>query len=348
MPPSSDQILGPDLVRIEDLKTHFHAGRGNGTVHAVDGVSLTLRRGEAVGLVGESGSGKSTLARTVIRLEKPTSGRVLFDGTDISNLTARALRPYRRRVQMVFQDPYASLNPRMRVGDIVGEPLIVHEHLSCKAASHRAEELLERVGLPTGAARRYPHEFSGGQRQRVGIARALAVSPDLIVADEPVSALDVSIRAQLLNLLKDLQREFNLSFLFISHDLGVVRYVCDRVAVMYLGQIVEQGSCESVFTAPSHPYTQALISAIPVPDPAIERFRDTQLVDDEMPSPIAPPSGCRFHTRCPHVMSQCRTVQPAAIQVGEDHRASCVLLSDAVPEGRVSLNSSPESVRNGL
>ncbi|MGH8961364.1 MAG: ABC transporter ATP-binding protein [Jatrophihabitantaceae bacterium] len=320
-----------ELLRIEGLQTHFDAGHGRGTVHAVDGVSLTLGRGEALGLVGESGSGKSTLARTVVRLETPTTGRVLFDGTDISTLSSRELRPFRQRVQMVFQDPYASLNPRMRVGDIVGEPLIVHEHQSRGAARREAEALLERVGLPPGAAAKYPHEFSGGQRQRVGIARALAVRPELIVADEPVSALDVSIRAQLLNLLKDLQHEFNLSYLFISHDLGVVRYVCDRIAVMYLGQVVEEGACEAVFTAPSHPYTQALISAIPVPDPAIERDRDTQLIDDEMPSPIAPPPGCRFHTRCPQAEARCRIEVPAQVSIGTDHRASCLLLTERIP-----------------
>jgi oligopeptide/dipeptide ABC transporter ATP-binding protein len=331
MPLQSEPTDAPELLRIEGLRTHFDAGHGRGTVRAVDGVSLTLRRGETLGLVGESGSGKTTLARTVIRLEAPTTGRVIFDGTDISTLTSRALRPFRQRVQMVFQDPYASLNPRMRVGDIVGEPLIVHDHLSRRLARRKSEELLERVGLPAGSASRYPHEFSGGQRQRVGIARALAARPDLIVADEPVSALDVSIRAQLLNLLKDLQREFSLSYLFISHDLGVVRYVCDRVAVMYLGQVVEEGPCESVFTLPKHPYTQALISAIPIPDPAVERFREHQLLDDEMPSPLAPPPGCRFHTRCPSAEPRCRTEEPAHVQVSADHKAACLLLDAPLP-----------------
>lgn len=319
----------PELLRIDGLKTHFSAGRGRGTVHAVDGVSLVLRRGQAFGLVGESGSGKSTLARTVVRLEAPTYGRVVFDGTDVSKLSHREIRPFRRRVQMVFQDPYASLNPRMKVGDIVGEPLIVHEGLGRRAARQRARELLERVGLTADAISRYPHEFSGGQRQRVGIARALAIRPDLIVADEPVSALDVSIRAQLLNLLKDLQREFALTYLFISHDLGVVRYVCDRVAVMYLGQVVEEGDCEAVFAAPRHPYTQALISAIPVPDPAVERYREAQLLSEEMPSPLAPPPGCRFHTRCPIAEAQCRTQQPPAVAVGQGHWAACLMIRDA-------------------
>jgi peptide/nickel transport system ATP-binding protein len=319
----------PELLRIEGLKTYFDAGHHRGTVHAVDGVSLTLHRGEALGLVGESGSGKSTLARTVIRLEAPTHGRVIFDGTDLSRLSSRQLRPIRRRVQMVFQDPYASLNPRMKIGDIVAEPLIVHERLSRREAQRQAAELLERVGLPAGCADRYPHEFSGGQRQRVGIARALAVRPDLIVADEPVSALDVSIRAQLLNLLKDLQRDFGLTYLFISHDLGVVRYVCDHVAVMYLGQVVEQGDCESVFASPRHPYTQALISAIPIPEPAVERYREVALLDEEMPSPLAPPSGCRFHTRCPNAEPRCRAEAPAAVTVGAGHWAACLLLPEA-------------------
>ena len=314
------------LLRLDALKTHFDAGRGHrhATVRAVDGVSLTIRRGEALGLVGESGSGKSTLARTVIRLESPTEGRVLFDGVDVANLSSREMRPFRRRVQIVFQDPYASLNPRMRVGDIVAEPLIVHEGIDRREARSRAAELLERVGLPGDSGRRYPHEFSGGQRQRVGIARALAVRPELIVLDEPVSALDVSIRAQLLNLLKRLQREFSLTYLLISHDLGVVRHVCDRVAVMYLGQIVEEGICEDVFRNPQHPYTQALIAAIPVPDPAIERQREAQILSEEMPSPLAPPPGCRFHTRCPVAMDECAEVEPPAVTIADDHWAACL------------------------
>jgi oligopeptide transport system ATP-binding protein len=318
---SSEQIL-----RVEALKTHFDAGRSHrhATVRAVDGVSLAIRRGEALGLVGESGSGKSTLARTVIRLEAPTEGRVLFDGVDIANLSSREMRPFRRRVQVVFQDPYASLNPRMRVGDIVGEPLIVHEGVDRRVARRRAAELLERVGLPADCGRRYPHEFSGGQRQRVGIARALAVRPELIVLDEPVSALDVSIRAQLLNLLKGLQRDFSLTYLLISHDLGVVRHVCDRVAVMYLGQVVEEGICEDVFRNPQHPYTQALIAAIPVPDPAIERHRESQILSEEMPSPLAPPPGCRFHTRCPVAMRECAAVEPPAVTIADDHWAACL------------------------
>ena len=320
------------LLRIEDLKTHFAAGRArrHATVRAVDGISLVIRRGEALGLVGESGSGKSTLARTVIRLEVPTEGRVLFDGVDVARLSSREMRPFRHRVQMVFQDPYASLNPRMRVGDIVSEPLIVHEHVDRREARRRAAELLERVGLPPDCGRRYPHEFSGGQRQRIGIARALAVRPELIVLDEPVSALDVSIRAQLLNLLKGLQRDYDLTYLLISHDLGVVRHVCDRVAVMYLGQVVEEGVCEDVFQNPRHPYTQALISAIPVPDPAIERHREGQILSEEMPSPLAPPPGCRFHTRCPVVMPECSARVPPPVTIADDHWAACLR---ATPDG---------------
>jgi oligopeptide transport system ATP-binding protein len=332
MPGSSEQLL-----QIDHLKTHFDAGRAHrhAVVRAVDGITLVVRRGEALGLVGESGSGKSTLARTVIRLDTPTEGRVVFDGVDIARLSSREMRPFRRRVQMVFQDPYASLNPRMRVGDIVGEPLIVHEGADRGQSRRRASELLERVGLPADCGRRYPHEFSGGQRQRIGIARALAVRPDLIVLDEPVSALDVSIRSQLLNLLKSLQRDYNLTYLLISHDLGVVRHVCDRVAVMYLGQVVEEGVCEEVFSNPQHPYTQALIAAIPVPDPAVERHREGQILSEEMPSPLAPPPGCRFHTRCPVAMPECAESEPPAITISEDHWAACLR---ATPDD-VSTNS---------
>jgi len=289
------------LLDIQDLHTHFDVpapGLRHKTLRAVDGISLTIRKGEALGLVGESGSGKSTVARSVLLLEHPTSGRIRLDGIDLASLSTRDLRSMRRRVQMVFQDPYASLNPRMRVVDIVAEPFIVHDRLSKAAARIRSIELLERVGLPVQSAYRYPHEFSGGQRQRVGVARAIALSPDLIVADEPVSALDVSIQAQLLNLLRDLQTDFNLTYLFISHDLSVVRYVCDRIAIMYLGQIVEEGANEAIFNNPQHPYTQALLSAIPVADPTIERDRKPILLPGEMPSPLTPPQGLPF----PHSM----------------------------------------------
>lgn len=324
--PSSEVLLS-----VEDLKTHFDVSSrtgGSGKVRAVDGVSLTLRRGEALGLVGESGSGKSTVARSIMRLDRPTAGRIIFDGIDLSTLSNAQLRPLRSRFQMVFQDPYASLNPRMRVGDIVAEPILLHAGVTNTEAMRRAAELLERVGLPGDAARRFPHEFSGGQRQRVGVARALAVNPELIVADEPVSALDVSIQAQLLNLLKDLQRDFGLTYLFISHDLSVVRYVCDRIAIMYLGRVVEEGDNESIFGNPRHPYTKALLSAIPVADPAVARDREIIVLSEDFPSPMHPPSGCRFHTRCPIAAPQCSATEPLPVTFGGEHWAACHRLDE--------------------
>jgi oligopeptide/dipeptide ABC transporter ATP-binding protein len=332
MSPSADVLLS-----VEGLKTHFHARGHHGTVKAVDGIDLTLIRGSSLGLVGESGSGKSTVARTIVRLEDPTEGRIIFDGVDLASLSSDAMRRTRRRVQMIFQDPYASLNPRMRLGDIVAEPFLLHENMNKQEAWKAAVSLLARVGLDRDCATRYPHEFSGGQRQRVGVARAVAAKPELIVADEPVSALDVSIRAQLLNLLKDLQAEFQLTYLFISHDLSVVRYVCDRVAIMYLGRIVEEGDCDAIFSSPRHPYTRALLSAIPVADPDIERQRVTQLLPGEMPSPLAPPSGCRFHTRCPVAMPQCAQVDPPYIVIKQGHRAACLRVVD---EERLAVPSS--------
>jgi oligopeptide/dipeptide ABC transporter ATP-binding protein len=257
----------------------------------------------------------------------------MFDGIDLASLSNEAMRRTRRRVQMIFQDPYASLNPRMRLGDIVAEPFLLHENMNKDEAWHAAVRLLARVGLGRDSALRYPHEFSGGQRQRVGVARAVAAKPDLIVADEPVSALDVSIRAQLLNLLKDLQDEFHLTYLFISHDLSVVRYVCDRVAIMYLGRIVEEGDCDSIFTNPRHPYTRALLSAVPIADPDLERDRVAQLLPGEMPSPLSPPSGCRFHTRCPVAMAECAQVDPPYVVIEPGHRAACLLV---VEEERVA------------
>lgn len=324
------------LLSVEGLKTHFASRRHHGVVKAVDGVDLAISRGGSLGLVGESGSGKSTVARTIVRLEDPTDGRIIFDGVDLASLSGAAMRRIRRRVQMVFQDPYASLNPRMRLGDIVAEPFLLHESMNKQEAWQAAVGLLARVGLDRDSAVRYPHEFSGGQRQRVGVARAVAAKPDLIVADEPVSALDVSIRAQLLNLLKDLQEEFQLTYLFISHDLSVVRYVCDRVAIMYLGRIVEEGDCDAIFESPRHPYTRALLSAVPIADPDLERQRVAQLLPGEMPSPLSPPSGCRFHTRCPVAMPQCAQVDPPFVVVGAGHRAACLLVAD---EERVALAS---------
>ena len=322
---------GETLLRVEGLKTYFSAHGHHRVVRAVDGVDLAIPRGRSLGLVGESGSGKSTVARAIVRLENPTAGRIIFDGVDLATLSGEAMRRTRRRVQMVFQDPYASLNPRMRLGDIVGEPFRLHEGMNKGDAWQAAVHLLERVGLGRDSALRYPHEFSGGQRQRVGVARAVATKPDLIVADEPVSALDVSIRAQLLNLLKDLQDEFQLTYLFISHDLSVVRYVCDRVAIMYLGRIVEEGDCESIFDSPKHPYTRALLSAVPIADPDLERRRVTQLLPGEMPSPLAPPAGCRFHTRCPVAMPKCTDIDPPYVAVGPGHRAACLLATEAEP-----------------
>jgi oligopeptide transport system ATP-binding protein len=329
---------GDILLSVEGLKTHFASRRHHGVVKAVDGVDLAISRGGSLGLVGESGSGKSTVARTIVRLEDPTDGRIIFDGVDLASLSGADMRRIRRRVQMVFQDPYASLNPRMRLGDIVAEPFKLHESMNNQEAWQAAVGLLARVGLDRDSAVRYPHEFSGGQRQRVGVARAVAAKPDLIVADEPVSALDVSIRAQLLNLLKDLQAEFQLTYLFISHDLSVVRYVCDRVAIMYLGRIVEEGDCDAIFEAPRHPYTRALLSAVPIADPDLERQRVAQLLPGEMPSPLAPPSGCRFHTRCPVAVPQCAQVDPPFVVVGSGHRAACLLVAD---EERVALASVP-------
>ncbi len=317
-----------NLLRVEGLKTYFAAHGKRGTVKAVDGVDLAIPRGGSLGLVGESGSGKSTVARTIVRLEHATEGRIMFEGIDLATLSGEAMRRTRRRVQMVFQDPYASLNPRMRLGDIVAEPFRLHEGMNKHDAWQAAVRLLARVGLGRDSALRYPHEFSGGQRQRVGVARAVATKPDLIVADEPVSALDVSIRAQLLNLLKDLQDEFQLTYLFISHDLSVVRYVCDRVAIMYLGRIVEEGDCDSIFTSPRHPYTRALLSAVPIADPDLERQRVAQLLPGEMPSPLSPPSGCRFHTRCPVAMPKCAQIDPPYVVVEPGHRAACLLVAD--------------------
>jgi peptide/nickel transport system ATP-binding protein len=303
-------VSGEALYEARGLHITYQRGR-RPPVRAVDGVDLTWRRGETLGLVGESGCGKSTLGRAILRLYEPTSGRILFDGKDIAQLGESELRPLRRRMQMVFQDPFASLNPRHSVGRIVGEPLRVHDLSSRREVGRRVRELLEIVGLPADAAQRYPHEFSGGQRQRIGVARALAVNPDFIVADEPVSALDVSIQAQILNLLESLQTDFELTYLFISHDLAVVRHISDRIAVMYLGSVVEVAAADALYEAPLHPYTISLLSAVPIPDPVVERQREPILLQGDLPSPANPPSGCRFHTRCPYVQQQrCRDEAP--------------------------------------
>jgi peptide/nickel transport system ATP-binding protein len=319
------------LLRVEHLVKHFSI-KGNGVfghrqdVRAVDDVSLEVRRGETLGLVGETGCGKSTLARCIVRLENLTSGKVYFDDRDISSLTDRELRPFRRRMQMVFQDPYGSLNPRRRVGSILGDPFEIHEMVSGAEQRRRVQELMDMVGLNPEHYNRFPADFSGGQRQRIGIARAIALRPDLIVCDEPVSALDVSIRAQILNLLAELQKNLGLTLLFISHDLSVVRHVSDRIAVMYLGKIVEVAPSHELFHHARHPYTRALLSAIPVPDPDYDSERDQIVLSGDPPSPIDPPRGCRFHPRCPRAEGICSVDEPPLtpkFSDADDHRAAC-------------------------
>jgi oligopeptide/dipeptide ABC transporter ATP-binding protein len=318
------------LVRVEGLTKHFPIVKGivfsrvSGAVKAVDGVTFDIRNSETLGFVGESGCGKTTTGRMLIRLVEPSAGRVTFLGQDVLALEGEALRRLRREMQIIFQDPFGSLNPRMMVEEIIAEPLVIHGEGSSAQRVQRVRELLDVVGLASYAATRYPHEFSGGQRQRIGIARALALKPKLLICDEPVSALDVSIRAQIINLMQDLQREFGLTYLFISHDLGVVKHIADRVAVMYLGKIVEIADKRQLYAQPKHPYTQALLSAIPVPKPG--RRRQRTVLKGDVPSPINPPQGCRFHTRCPHVMDACRKVEPALIDVG-DQTVACHLVN---------------------
>jgi oligopeptide transport system ATP-binding protein len=310
------------LLEATDLVKHFRHGRDE-VVHAVDGVSLEVRRGETLGIVGESGCGKSTLGRLLVRLHEPTSGTVRFDGADITRLSRRQLRPYRREMQMIFQDPYASLNPRKRVGQIVEDPFRIHRSLSSKQVRGRVRELLEVVGLSPDHVNRYPHEFSGGQRQRIGVARALALNPQLIVADEPVSALDVSIQAQVINLLDDLQDEFELTYVFIAHDLGVVHHVSDRIAVMYLGVVVEVGPSDPLFLEPIHPYTEALLSAIPAIEADDTARRERIVLEGEVPSPIDPPAGCRFHPRCAYATEICAVERPPLADHGNGRFAAC-------------------------
>jgi peptide/nickel transport system ATP-binding protein len=329
------------LVQLEGLKMYFPIKSGLvldrhiGDIRAVDDVTLEIRRGETLGLVGESGCGKSTVGRTILRLYKPTAGRVVFDGQDITTLREADMRPLRRRMQVVFQDPYASLNPRHSVGRIVSEPLRVHGLASRRQTAGRVRELLEIVGLPVDAGGRYPHEFSGGQRQRIGIARALALNPDFIVCDEPVSALDVSIQAQILNLLENLQRDFDLTYLFIAHDLAVVKHISDRIAVMYLGIIVEISPAEELYDDPLHPYTISLLSAVPIPDPVVERQRETILLAGDLPSPANPPSACRFHTRCPYVQpTRCRDEVPLLRELSPGHTVACHWAED-IKSGRL-------------
>lgn len=314
------------LVRVRELVKHFPVAGSDDVVRAVDGVTFRIEPGETLGLVGESGCGKSTVGRTLLRLIEPTRGEILFDGKDVRAMNRTDLRALRGEMQIIFQDPYASLNPRLSVRDIVGEPLVIHSIGTKQDRRERVAELLRKVGLDPDYMNRYPHEFSGGQRQRLGIARALALNPKLIVADEPVSALDVSVQAQVINLLEDLQKEFGLTYLFISHGLAVVQHISTRVAVMYLGRIVEVASAADLYAAPQHPYTRALLSAIPIPDPArnAERRRERIVLHGDVPTPINPPSGCRFHTRCPEAIPECSRIDPDLREVAPGHTAACI------------------------
>jgi oligopeptide/dipeptide ABC transporter ATP-binding protein len=319
-------IAGP-VLEIEGLKKHFPVKRGffgaSDQVMAVDGVSFSIAEGETLGLVGESGCGKSTVGRAILRLIEPTDGSIRVAGQDITRLSNRAMRPFRRELQIIFQDPFSSLNPRMTVGDIVGEPLHTHHLASGKALRERVAQLFDRVGLSRAQMNSYPHQFSGGQRQRIGIARALALNPKLIVCDEPVSALDVSIQAQVINLLMDLQRDLKLSYLFISHNLAVVEHISQRIAVMYLGRIVEYAGKAAIFTRPGHPYTEALLAAVPVPDPKIRNT--TRALQGDVPSPVHPPSGCHFHTRCPYAVARCKVEAPLLREIAPGQHVACHL-----------------------
>jgi len=327
-PPDVAAASGDDvLVDVREVYKYFPITAGVFSRHvadvkAVDGVSFEIKRGETLGLVGESGSGKTTIGRCILRLLEPTSGQIIFDGRDVVKFRRRELREARREMQIIFQDPYASLNPRMTVGDIIAEPLQIHRLARGKQIDERVHELLRTVGLAPYHANRYPHEFSGGQRQRIGVARALAVNPKFIVADEPVSALDVSIQAQVVNLMQDLQEQFGLTYLFIAHDLSVVRHISDRVAVMYVGKLMEMADRDEIYARPLHPYTQSLLSAIPIPDPRLEARRERIILQGDVPSPVNPPSGCRFHTRCPIAFERCRIEIPEFKKYG-GHWVAC-------------------------
>jgi len=343
-PPIEGGHDGGPLIAIRDLKVHFNLGGGTvwdkmvggspvkRVVKAVDGVTIDIYGGETLGLVGESGCGKSTLGRAILRLTEPTSGQVLFRGRDLAHLSQREMRDQRRHLQMIFQDPYASLNPRMTVGQIISEPIQTFRLARGKETDIMVQELMETVGLNKRFIKRFPHEFSGGQRQRIGIARALAVNPDFIVADEPISALDVSIQAQIMNLMERLQRQKNLTYLFISHDLRAIRHVSDRVAVMYLGKLVEIADAKTIYDDPLMPYTKALISAVPVPDPAVEATRQRIVLEGDVPSPINPPQGCRFHTRCPYAIQACKEVVPPLAEIKPNHFAACIRISPEQPD----------------
>jgi oligopeptide transport system ATP-binding protein len=331
------------IVSIRDLKVHFDLStRGliaralgrerERIVKAVDGISFDVRKGETLGLVGESGCGKSTTGRAILQLIKPTGGQVLFDGVNLAALSEGEMRPYRRHLQMIFQDPYASLNPRMTVGSIISEPIRTFELGASADVMQRTQDLMRTVGLNPRYVKRYPHEFSGGQRQRIGIARALAAEPDFIVADEPISALDVSIQAQIMNLMEDLQQEFGLTYLFISHDLRAVRHVSDRVIVMYLGEIAELADSKDIYKIQIHPYTKALISAVPVPDPQVEKTRQRIVLQGDVPSPINPPTGCHFHTRCPFAIAECARLKPILREIMPGHFATCIRVSPEHPD----------------
>jgi oligopeptide/dipeptide ABC transporter ATP-binding protein len=323
-------VASKTLVDVRDLKMHFPLTQGIvmqrviGYVRAVDGISFSIERGQTLGLVGESGSGKTTIGRTIVRLYKPTAGQILFGDKDLATMGGEELRQARQRVQMIFQDPYASLNPRYTIGSLIAEPMHIYKVASRAEIRERTEELLRVVGLRPEYIDRYPHEFSGGQRQRIAVARALSINPEFVIADEPVSALDVSVRAQVLNLLQRLQQQFNLTYLFVSHDLSVVRHVADRIAVMYLGKIVELADRDEIYAAPKHPYTKALLSAVPIPDPQIEKHRKRIILSGDLPSPINIPPGCRFHTRCPMAQDICHQVEPVfEAKEGREHYAAC-------------------------
>ncbi len=326
---SASSTTAEKLLEVRNLKMYFPITQGIllqrkvGDVRAVDDISFFIKKGETLGLVGESGCGKSTTGRSILQLYRPTGGSVKFGETELTSLKGEDLRKMRRRMQMIFQDPYASLNPRMTVGDIIGEPLDIHHLARGKARQERVQELLRLVGLNPYFANRYPHEFSGGQRQRIGVARALAVEPEFIVCDEPVSALDVSIQAQIINLLEELQGEFGLTYLFIAHDLSVVRHISDRVAVMYVGKMVELADRNALYRRPLHPYTKALLSAVPVPDPEVESRRQRVILTGDVPSPVNPPSGCRFHPRCRYAKETCAQAEPEFREVESDHWVAC-------------------------